>query len=71
MARNRMLFIRKNTGWWNTFWFTLFFMLLASTKQAIVYIAKGRFDLLTWHYRGVWWNLTHASDSNNLGFKLT
>lgn len=70
MARNRMLFIRKNTGWLMTFWFTLFFLFVASTKQAIVYMAKGRFDLLKWHYRGIWWNITHAKDSDNLGFKL-
>lgn len=70
MARNRMLFIRKNTGWLTTFWFTLFFLFVASTKQAVVYIAKGRFDLAKWHYKGIWWNITHAKDSNDLGFKL-
>ncbi len=70
MARNRMLFIRKNAGWLAIGCFSLFFLLIASTKQALVYIAKRRFDLIKWHYKGVWWNMTHATDSYDLGFKL-
>jgi len=69
MARNRMLFIRKNTSAFTSLCFGFFFVLVASTKQALTYLVKGRLDLLKWHYKGVWWNFTHTRNSRILGFK--
>lgn len=70
MARNRIRFIRKNAKGLAFFCFMLFFVLIASTKQAAMYIVKGRWDLLKSHYRGIYWNFTHTVDSADLGFKL-
>jgi GT2 family glycosyltransferase len=69
MARNRMLFIRKNCSWPFVLFFSLFFVFVSSTKQALVFLRKGRADLIKWHYKGIWWNLTHGTKSKRLGFQ--
>lgn len=70
MTRNRMLFIRRNTNTLNTFCFSVFFIVLACSKQAWVYYRKGRKDLIKWIIKGVLWNLSHSKNSKILGFKI-
>lgn len=70
MTRNRMLFIRRNTGIVNIFLFSIYYMLFACTKQIISYLIKGRNDLVIWVFRGIFWNLTNSTNSNHLGFKI-
>lgn len=70
MTRNRMLYIRRNTSGLNAFFFSLYFMLMASPKQIIIYLKKGRVDLVKWLFKGVIWNLSHSKNSKNLGFKI-
>ncbi len=70
MTRNRMLFIRRNTGYLNTIAFSCYFILFASTKQIFIYLKKGRKDLIKWVFKGVLWNFSHSKKSKNLGFKI-
>ena len=70
MTRNRMLFIRRNTGLVNTVIFSLFFILIACPKQILIYVKKGRYDLIKWVVKGVLWNLTHSKNNTSLGFKI-
>jgi len=70
MTRNRMLFIRKNTGLINTLLFSLYYITIACPKQLYLYIRKGRNDLVKWLLKGVLWNLTHSKNSDSLGFKI-
>jgi GT2 family glycosyltransferase len=70
MTRNRMLFIRRNSGLINTFAFSIYFIFIASAKQVLTYVVKGRGDLAKWVLKGVWWNITHSRNSKNLGFKI-
>lgn len=70
MTRNRMLYIRRNTGWLNTLIFSFYYIGIASPKQIILYLKKGRRDLIKWVFRGISWNLTHSKDSEELGFKI-
>lgn len=70
MTRNRMLFIRRNSNLVNTLAFSIYFIFIASTKQVLTYMFKGRIDLAKWVLKGVWWNLTHSKNSKNLGFKI-
>ncbi|MBE9602503.1 glycosyltransferase family 2 protein [Pedobacter sp. MC2016-24] len=70
MTRNRMLFIRRNSNLVNTLAFSIYFIFIASTKQVLTYVVKGRIDLAKWVLKGVWWNLTHSKNSKNLGFKI-
>ena len=70
MTRNRMLFIRRNSNLVNTLTFSIYFIFIASAKQVLTYVFKGRIDLAKWVLKGVWWNLTHSKNSKNLGFKI-
>lgn len=70
MTRNRMLFIRKNTGWANTLLFYIYFICVASTKQILFHLLNKRPDLAKCVVRGIFWNFTNATNSNKLGFKL-
>lgn len=70
MTRNRMLFIRRNTGFLNTLFFSLYYILIACTKQMLKYLLKGRKDLVKWTLRGIFWNFKNSKNSKNLGFKI-
>ncbi|RZL35128.1 MAG: glycosyltransferase family 2 protein, partial [Pedobacter sp.] len=70
MTRNRMLFIRRNTGFLNTLLFSIYYIFIACGKQIIKYILKGRFDLVKWSFNGIIWNLKNSKNSKNLGFKI-
>lgn len=70
MTRNRMLFIRRNTGWLNTIAFSIFFMGISCTKQIYLYYKKDRKDLIKWVIKGLLWNFSHSKNSKNLGFKI-
>lgn len=70
MTRNRMLFIRRNTGMLNTVLFCIYYIFLACPKQILIYLKKGRKDLVKWVFRGIGWNLSHSKDSTELGFKI-
>jgi len=69
-TRNRMLFIRKNTGWLNTLFFSIYYTLIACPKDAIKFAISGRLDLAKWVCKGLFWNFTHPKNSKVLGFKL-
>lgn len=70
MTRNRMLFIRRNTGYLNTVFFSVYYVFIACGRQVITYLVKGRLDLAKHVYKGLFWNLMNSKESGNLGFKI-
>ncbi|WP_214226799.1 glycosyltransferase family 2 protein [Pedobacter sp. B4-66] len=70
MTRNRMLFIRRNTSLLNTLIFSVFYLFVACPKQVLIYLKKGRTDLIRWVFKGICWNFKNSKDSNELGFKI-
>jgi GT2 family glycosyltransferase len=70
MTRNRLLFIRRNTGALNTVLFGLFYTFIACPKQILIYWRNDRKDLIKWVVKGIFWNFSHTSNSNNLGYKF-
>ncbi len=70
MTRNRMLFIRRNTGLLNTVAFSVYYVFIACNKQIFIYLLKGRVDLAKWTLKALIWNFTHSKKSKNLGFKI-
>lgn len=70
MTRNRMLFIRKNTGWVNTFLFTIYYIFFACSKQFFKYIIAKRKDLATCTIKGLLWNFIHNKHSKTLGYTI-
>lgn len=69
MHRNRMLFVRKNTGPFNTLIFSLYYILIASPRTIIKHYQNNRSDLIPWILRAIAWNLTHSKNSRILGYK--
>ena len=70
MTRNRMLFIRRNTGILNTVIFSIYYIFFASLKQVLVYLFKGRLDLVKAVLKGLIWNFTNSKESTFLGYKF-
>jgi len=70
MTRNRMLFIRRNTGILNTIFFSIYYLLIASTRQVFAYLMEGRAGLIKYVFKGLVWNFTNRKDSRKLGFKI-
>lgn len=70
MTRNRMLFIRRNTSFVNTIFFSIYYIFIACIKQTVKYLLKGRNDLVKWTFYGILWNFTNSKNSKNLGFKI-
>lgn len=69
MTRNRMLFVRRNTGYLNTFFFSLYYLIFPCARQLVIYLIRGRRDLAKYVFQGILWNFTNSKDSSRLGFK--
>lgn len=70
MTRNRMLFIRKNTGFTTTILFALYYTFIACPKAIFSYLLKGQKKLARAVLKGLWWNFAHAKHSKHLGWAL-
>ena len=68
--RNRMLFIRKNTGWINTLLFSVYYTFIAMPKAIFKLLLGKDSHLAKWAFKGLLWNYTHDKNSKELGFKL-
>lgn len=69
-TRNRMLFIRKNTGFMNTILFSIYYTFIACPKAAFKYMFNQQSHLAKWVIKGLLWNYTHHKNSKTLGFNL-
>lgn len=58
MARNRILFLKKNASRYDFVIGLLFVLSIALPKNLLEYLLKGRFDLLKAYLNGVIWNLS-------------
>lgn len=70
MTRNRMLFIRRNSGYLNLLFFSFYYVFVACARQIFVYLTIGRLDLAKCVGRGLFWNFTNKKNSSVLGFKI-
>ncbi|RDC56616.1 glycosyltransferase family 2 protein [Pedobacter chinensis] len=69
-VRNRMLFIRKNTGWVNTILFSIYYTFIACPKAILKLLFSKQFALAKWAFKGLIWNYTHGKKSRELGFRV-
>lgn len=70
LARNRLLFIRKNTGWLNTILFGTYYTLIACPKTAVQMLLNKQAPLVKWMFKGLLWNFTNPKNSKSLGFVI-
>ncbi|TCD02007.1 glycosyltransferase family 2 protein [Pedobacter frigidisoli] len=69
MTRNRMLFIRRNTGAFNTAIFTCYYLLIVAPREIFRYLLKGKKELAAQVIKGLRWNLNHSKESRDIGYK--
>ena len=69
-TRNRMLFIRKNTGLINTILFSIYYTFIACPKAVFKFILNHQSHLAKWVIKGLLWNYVHHKNSKTLGFNL-
>jgi hypothetical protein len=70
MTRNRMLFIRKNTGLFNTILFSLYYTFIACPKIMLPLAKNGNSNKVKYVLKGLLWNFTNSKNSTKLGFKI-
>lgn len=70
MTRNRMLFIRKNTGLFNTILFSLYYTFIACPKLMLTLAKNGNLNKVKYVLKGLLWNFTNSKNSTKLGFKI-
>lgn len=61
MTRNRLLFMRRQTGGITFLMALIYFTLVATPKNLIRYLLKGKFQLVGATLRGIGWNLGHLA----------
>ncbi|HEY4155887.1 MAG TPA: glycosyltransferase family 2 protein, partial [Puia sp.] len=59
-TRNRILYMRRNSPFFQLLVFTLFFSLFSMPKSIISYLLKRQFRQLTWFLKGIGYNLTRG-----------
>lgn len=71
MHRNRMLFIRKNTGPLNSLLFSFYYIFIATPKTIVMYYLSGRRGLIKYVLKAIIWNLSNSKKSNYLGWSIS
>lgn len=62
-TRNRILYMRRNTTWYQMIVFSLFFTFLSLPKSIIKFLVKKQFTQLRYFIKGAVWNLYSSSHS--------
>jgi GT2 family glycosyltransferase len=68
MNRNRILFIRRNATPLACTVFYCYFFTMVVPRNVIVYIRNKQFGFIKALAKAIWWNITHRSTSNDLGY---
>jgi len=71
MNRNRILFARRNSPPFAALIFYIYFLLLVTPRNIINYIKQGNAGFIKYLFKAIWWNLSHKTDSTDLGVQLT
>ncbi len=69
MNRNRVLFIRRNAGWYHKIVFYPYFILVVTPRNIISYIKNGQWSFIAILFRAIWWNLSHTVNSPEQGYR--
>lgn len=70
MARNRLLFMRRNSTRISLAFFWTYFLLVATPKQLLDCLFAKQWKNAIAHLAGVYWNIVHSKKSQILGYKF-
>lgn len=62
-TRNRILYMRRNAGFFQLLVFIIFFVLFTLPKNTLMYLIRKQFTHLKYFLKGVFWNLHSSSYS--------
>ena len=65
MARNRLMFMRRNSKGLNYVLSLLYFIVISFPKKVFTHLLKFEFGLLSTYVKGVTWNLRHRNVHQN------
>lgn len=65
MNRNRILFVRRNSGAFKRSLFWIYFLSVVAPRNIISYIKDGQWKFVKELMKAIFWNLTHGKDSNH------
>ncbi len=63
LTRNRILYMRRNSGYINLVVFLLFFIFFTIPKSVMLYIFKRQFSHLRLFFKAIAWNISHSGKS--------
>lgn len=69
MNRNRILFIRRNCGFATRAIFWTYFLCVVTPRNILSYL-KDKQPFTGVLLKAIWWNMTHDSNSNDLGYPV-
>lgn len=69
MNRNRILFIRRNCGLPTRAIFWTYFLCVVTPRNILSYL-KDKQPFTSVLLKAIWWNMTHSTDSTDLGYPL-
>jgi len=70
MNRNRILFIRRNAPLHARLFFYVYFTALVAPRNILAYVKNGHKGFTSLLLKAIWWNITHGTDSKNLGYPV-
>jgi GT2 family glycosyltransferase len=70
MARNRILFMRRNSSVISKMLFWCYFLSLATPKQIVSFAIDKQWKNIQAHLMGICWHLLYSKHSNKIGFKF-
>jgi GT2 family glycosyltransferase len=70
MNRNRILFIRRNAPAKARFIFYMYFTAVVAPRNILKYIKNGHKGFTALLLKSMWWNITHNTNSKNLGYAV-
>jgi GT2 family glycosyltransferase len=70
MARNRLLFMRRNSTRISLAFFWIYFLLVATPKQLLNFLFSKQWKNAIAHMAGVYWNIIHSKKSQILGYRF-
>lgn len=70
MNRNRILFIRRNANFAFRIIFYVYFILLVTPRNILTYIREKNYSYINILFRAIGWNITHSTNSTELGYRV-
>jgi GT2 family glycosyltransferase len=70
MNRNRILFMRRNAPFFKRWFFYLYFVLLVTPRNILVYVKDKNYNFITMLFKAIGWNIVQPRNSTKLGYPI-